>query len=243
MKVAQIWRYPVKSMAGERLDHARFGSLGIEGDRVVHVEDARGRVITARTHYRLLGHHAALNASGEPVVDGLLWTKPEVREQVEEIVGPGARLVRDDTSDRFDVLPLLVATDGAIAAFGHDGRRLRPNLVIGGVQGLAERSWPGQCLRIGDVIIGIQDLRGRCIMTTFDPDTLKQDRQALKGIVQKFGGTLALNCYVIRGGEIRAGDAVELVNQRKHVLDNEHVARYVISASNRTQTKGTRIEK
>ena len=55
MKVAQIWRYPVKSMAGERLDHARIGSLGIEGDRVVHVESAQGHVITSRTHHRLLG--------------------------------------------------------------------------------------------------------------------------------------------------------------------------------------------
>jgi uncharacterized protein YcbX len=83
--------------------------------------------------------------------------------------------------------------------------------VIGGVDGLAERSWPGQCLRIGDIIIGIQDLRGRCIMTTFNPDTLEQDRQVLTDIVRKFDGTLALNCYVIQGGEIRAGDAVELV--------------------------------
>lgn len=211
MGVAQIWRYPVKSMAGEPLDRARIDSLGIEGDRVVHVEDAHGRVITVRTHPRLLGHHAVLNASGEPMVDGRLWTKPEVRERVVHIVGPGARLVRDDTSNRFDVLPLLVATEGAIAAFGQDGRRLRPNLVIGGVRGLAERSWPGQCLRIGAVVIGIRDLRGRCIVTTFDPDTLKQDRQVLAGIVEKFGGLLALNCYVIRGGEIRAGDAVELL--------------------------------
>ena len=38
MKVAEIWRYPVKSMAGERLGRARIGALGIEGDRVVHVE-------------------------------------------------------------------------------------------------------------------------------------------------------------------------------------------------------------
>ncbi|MGQ0695473.1 MAG: MOSC N-terminal beta barrel domain-containing protein, partial [Nitrospiraceae bacterium] len=172
MKVAQIWRYPVKSMAGEQMNHARIGPLGIEGDRVFHVEDAIGHVITARTHPRLLGHHATLNESGEPVVGGLLWSNPKVRKDVVDIVGPGARLVRDETIDRFDVLPLLVATDGAIAAFGHDGRRHRPNLVIGGVEGLAERSWPGQCLRIGDIIIGVQDLRGRCIMTTFDPDTL-----------------------------------------------------------------------
>jgi uncharacterized protein YcbX len=215
MKVAQIWRYPVKSMAGEQLDRARIGPLGIEGDRVVHVEDGDGHVITSRTHHRLLGHHATLNESGEPLVDSLLWSDPKLRTDVEAIVGPGARLVRDDSSDRFDVLPLLVATDGAIASFGRDDRRLRPNLVIGEVEGLAERSWPGQCLHIGHVIIGIQDLRGRCIMTTFDPDNLKQDRQVLTDIVRRFEGTLALNCFVIRGGNIRVGDRVELARHRE----------------------------
>ena len=77
MKVEQIWRYPVKSMGGEKVTRAVLSSLGIEGDRVVHVEDARGHVITARTHHRLLGHHATLNASGEPVVGGLLWSDPK----------------------------------------------------------------------------------------------------------------------------------------------------------------------
>ena len=215
MKVTQLWRYPVKSMGGEQLNHARISSLGIEGDRVVHVEDVQGHVITARTHHRLLGHHATVNAFGEPLVDGLLWSDPTVSKALTNIAGPGARLVRDGSTNRFDVLPLLVATDGAIAAFGHDGRRLRPNLVIGGVEGLAERDWPGQCLRIGDVIIGIQDLRGRCVMTTFDPDSLKQDRQVLQDIARKFGGTLALNCYVIRGGEVRVGDPAELVPEHE----------------------------
>ena len=215
MKVEQIWRYPVKSMGGEKLPRAVLGSLGIEGDRVVHVEDESGHVIASRTHHRLLGHHATLNKSDEPLVDDLLWSDPKSRAAVVNIVGPGAKLVQDESVDRFDVLPLLVATDGAIAAFGHDGRRLRPNLVIGGVEGLAERDWPGQCLHIGDVVIGIQDLRGRCIMTTFDPESLKQDRQVLKDIAQKFGGTLALNCYVIQGGEIRVGDAVALVPKRE----------------------------
>jgi len=215
VKIAEIWRYPVKSMGGEQLDRALIDSLGIEGDRVVHVEDSSGRVITARTHPRLLSHHARLSSSGEPVVDGVLWTRPEVRNDIVEVVGADARLVRDDTSNRFDVLPLLVATDGAIAAFGHDGRRLRPNIVISEVDGLAERSWPGQCLRIGDVLIGVEDLRGRCVMTTFDPDTLKQDRQVLRDIMQKFGGKLALNCEVIHGGEIRVGDTAELVREHE----------------------------
>lgn len=47
MHIAEIWRYPVKTMAGEQLQRARIGPLGIEGDRVVHVEDANGRVITS----------------------------------------------------------------------------------------------------------------------------------------------------------------------------------------------------
>jgi uncharacterized protein YcbX len=215
MKVAEIWRYPVKSMGGENLDRAMVGSLGIAGDRVVHVEDAHGRVITARTHPRLLGHHAKLNSSGEPTVDGLLWTDAQVLQHVVDIVGQGGHLAHDDSADRFDILPLLIATDGSISAFGYDGRRLRPNIVISGVDGMRERSWPGQRLRIDKVLIGIEDLRSRCVMTTFDPDTLKQDRQVLKDIVQRFDGKLALNCYVIQGGEIRVGDTVELREVRQ----------------------------
>ena len=211
MKVTQLWRYPVKSMGGEQLNHARISSLGIEGDRVVHVEDVYGHVITARTHHRLLGHHATVNAFGEPLVDGLLWSDPTVSKVVANIAGPGARLVRDESTHCVDVLPLLVATDGAIAAFGHDGRRLRPNLVIGGVAGLAERDWPGQCLRIGDVIIGIQDLRGRCVMTTFDPDSGHQDLNVLRRVQKDFNGRLGLNSHVIVPGRISVGDTVEVI--------------------------------
>ena len=54
----------------------------------------------------------------------------------------------------------LVATDGAIAAFGRDGRRLRPNLVIGGINGLDERKWPGRRLRTGGVVIDLDSLGG-----------------------------------------------------------------------------------
>ena len=213
MYVAEIWRYPVKSMAGERLDRVEVGPLGLDGDRIVHVEDRRGRIVTARTHPRLLGCHSSLDDAGEPRIDGRLWTEDDVRATVEGIVGAGARLVRDESAGRFDILPLLVATDGAITAFGYDGRRLRPNLVIGGVQGLGERSWPGSCLRIGTVVIGLEDLRGRCVMTTFDPGTLEQDPLVLTSILKRFGGKLALNAAVIRGGQIREGAEVELVTR------------------------------
>jgi len=214
MNVSEIWRYPVKTMAGEKLQRAGVGPLGIEGDRVVHVEDARGRVITSRSHPRFLGHKGALGRHGEIMVDGRPWESPEVAADVADIAGPGAQLVRYEGAERFDVLPLLVATDGAIAAFGHDHRRLRPNIVISGVEGMSERDWPGACLRIGRVLIGVQDLRLRCIMTSYDPDTLVQDKAITRSIYQRFDGKLALNCFVIEGGEIAVGDEVQLVPAR-----------------------------
>ena len=214
MKITELWRYPVKTMAGEKLNRVAVGSLGFEGDRVVHVEDADGHTITSRSHPRFLGHKSTLGPRGAALVDGRPWQSAEVAAEVVDIVGPGAKLVRFDGAERFDVLPLLVATDGAIAAFGHDGRRLRPNVVVGGVAGLAEREWPGACLRIGKVLIGVQDLRLRCIMTSFDPDTLVQDREITRGIYRRFEGKLALNCFVIEGGELSVGDEVQVVRGR-----------------------------
>ncbi|HEU0031057.1 MAG TPA: MOSC N-terminal beta barrel domain-containing protein [Kofleriaceae bacterium] len=207
MHVAQIWRYPVKSMAGEPLARADLTFDGIPGDRVVHVRDARDRVVTSRSRPRLLLHKATLGDDGEPRVDGRAWTEPSVLDDVRAAIGGPARLVRDTL---FDVLPLLVITDGALAAFGRDLRRLRPNLVIAGVDGLAERDWPGRELVIGDVRIDIATRRQRCIMTTFDPDTAEQDRDVLLDIHRRFGGELALDCAVLEPGAIAVGDRVEL---------------------------------
>ena len=48
-------------------------------------------------------------------------------------------------------------------------------------------------------------------MTTFDPDTLIQDVDVLRKIHREFGGSLALNCYVVKPGILTVGDAVELI--------------------------------
>jgi uncharacterized protein YcbX len=209
--VKEIWRYPVKSMAGESVAEANVSSLGIAGDRVVLVVNPPGRVVTARSHPELLGHKGTTRADGMPLVDGRAWTEPGVLAEVRTIAGARAELVLDESADRFDILPLLVATDGAIAAFGRDGRRLRPNLVVGGVEGLEERRWPGRRLRIGEVTIDLDSLRGRCVMTTYDPDTLQQDHTVLRDIGKRFGGELALNAAVVQGGVIRVGQRVELL--------------------------------
>ena len=198
-------------MAGERLTCAAVNENGIEGDRTAIVVRGR-RIITSRTHPKLLGHHATI-VDGNLLVDGLPWDSPEVARRVEAAAGEGAQLVRYDGPERFDVLPLLVATDGAIAALGVDSRRLRPNLIIGGVDGLAERTWEGKLLRIGAVAIRMRDLRQRCVMTTYDPDTLEQNIDVLRTIVREFDGTMALNCAVEAGGVLEEGQTVAVFDQ------------------------------
>lgn len=223
MYVAEIWRYPVKSLAGEQLDSAVLREDGIPGDRRVLVYDVQTRhLITSRTNPKLLGLKATLSPYGEVFINGKPWDDPEAARAIMLAAGSSARLIEWDGLERFDVLPLLVATDGAIEAFGYDHRRLRPNIVIGGVQGLAEREWPGQMVRIGgEAVIEFAKLRGRCVMTTYDPDTLTQDHRVLRHIIKEFGGTLALDTAVIKGGPIAVGDAIEFVKENENLYRAE----------------------
>ena len=209
--VQEIWRYPVKSMAGESLEAADLTEAGVVGDRVVQVRNAAGRIMTARTRPLLLRHRATLGSDNVVLVDGVPWTSADVARNVEAAAGAGTRLVQSDQDDRFDILPLLVATDGMLAAVGYDRRRFRPNLVIGGVTGLSERQWEGAKLRIGPVMIGMDDLRERCIMTTFDPDSGEQDLGVLRRVQKEFMGRLGLNSYVVAPGRISVGDVVVLL--------------------------------
>ncbi|MEP7383739.1 MAG: MOSC N-terminal beta barrel domain-containing protein [Gemmatimonadota bacterium] len=210
LHVAGLWRYPVKTLAGEAIEEALLTPTGIPGDRIVHVRGPEG-VRTSRRHYHLLGLHGSLDADGRALVDGSPWESEEALAAVRRAAGDDARLVADVHAVRFDVLPLLVATDGAVAAFGRDVRRLRPNILIGGVEGLAEREWAGQSLHIGDAVIALHSLRARCPMTTVDPDTITRDPDVLRDIGRRFGGKLALNAWVEHPGLVRVGDAVRLV--------------------------------
>jgi uncharacterized protein len=210
LTVGALWRYPVKTLAGEQIETAELTENGIVGDRIVHVRGPEG-LRTSRRHHNLLGLHAVLGPDGEPLVDGLPWRSPEVLARVRAAAGDDATLARYDGPERFDVLPLLVATDGAVAAFGRDVRRLRPNIVIDGVEGVDEFEWPGAELHIGEVVIAVGSRRGRCPMTTVDPDTLAVDRGVLKDIIARFDGKLALNAAVLRPGTLRVGDTVRLM--------------------------------
>ncbi|HKT51864.1 MAG TPA: MOSC N-terminal beta barrel domain-containing protein [Candidatus Angelobacter sp.] len=210
MHVAELWRYPVKSLKGERIEEAQITSNGILGDREIAVLNSAGRVVTSRTRPKLLGLNGSLGTDGIATINGFKWDSNEAGELVNQAVGEEVRLVRVPQPQAFDVLPLLIATDGATQFLNIDHRRLRPNILLANVAGLNERDWPGRIIKIGDLRIQAVKLRARCVMTTFDPDTQEQDKSVLIKIIRDLDGTAALDCSVIQPGVIRVGDAIEI---------------------------------
>ena len=55
MWIAELWRYPVKSIAGERIERAEVTDTGIVGDRMVLVVGPGDRIITAAEAAKLRG--------------------------------------------------------------------------------------------------------------------------------------------------------------------------------------------
>jgi hypothetical protein len=211
MHVSELWRYPIKSLKGERIQQAEITVHGIPGDREIAVLGADGRIVTSRSKPKLLGLRGELGADGVPTINGHNWDSPEALALVREAVGGPAELVRLPQPQAFDILPLLVATDGAAQFLNIDHRRLRPNILLADVPELEERKWPGRILKIGDVRIDMVKLRERCVMTTYDPDTQEQDRSVLLRIVQQLDGCTALDSSALTPGVIRVGDAAEIL--------------------------------
>ena len=67
--VSELWRHPVKSMQGERLDESTVLATGFDRDRTWALKDvATGKVLTGRRTPALLDAAARLGPDGEPVV-------------------------------------------------------------------------------------------------------------------------------------------------------------------------------
>ena len=181
MRVAELWRYPVKSLRGERLDRVELERDGFRGDRLTRVLGPDGSHVTGRTAPGLLGLEAGIGARGEPLVDGEPWDSEAAGERIE-----------------------------AVAALGEDRRRLRPNVVVEGVAGLGERDWVGRRLRLGPAELLVREPCERCVMTTIDPDTLEIRPDVLRRINDDFEGLMGVYCEVALPGTIQDGDPVEL---------------------------------
>ncbi|HEY6305500.1 MAG TPA: MOSC N-terminal beta barrel domain-containing protein [Candidatus Angelobacter sp.] len=216
MHVSELLRYPIKSLRGERLTEAQVTTLGIPGDReIVVVRALNGRILTSRVKPAMLGLQGGIGLDGVPTINGFRWDSPEAVELVTKAAGENVSLEQVPAPQAFDVLPLLVATDGAAQYLNIDHRRLRPNIFLAYVPELEERKWPGRILAIGKVRIRMEKLRDRCVMTTYHPDTLEHDPSVLLRIVRELDGSTALDSSVITGGVIRVGEAAEIIDDIK----------------------------
>ncbi|MGH2950831.1 MAG: MOSC domain-containing protein [Solirubrobacterales bacterium] len=209
MRIAELWRYPVKSLRGEQLDRVRIDVTGIPGDRGLRVADARGTV-TARRKQAMVGLPAAIDGTGEALIAGHRWGSTEASQAVRAVAGDAARVVQADDGHDHDGAPLLVLTDGGLASLGADRRRFRPNIVIEGVGGRAELDWVGSRLHIGRVRLHVAEPCERCAVTTLDPDTIEVDPDVLRRTKLELGGTMGLYCSVVIPGEIAVGDEVSV---------------------------------
>jgi uncharacterized protein YcbX len=80
LRVAQLWRYPVKSLLGERLPSLSLVGDGVDGDRLWGILDrGDGRILTARREPRLLFAASRLAADDVPLITlpgGRVLTEP-----------------------------------------------------------------------------------------------------------------------------------------------------------------------
>jgi len=208
VRVAELWRYPVKGLRGERLDELELAPGGVPGDRALRVLDERG-IVTGRRKQRMIGLPATLGADGEPLVDGRAWDSPEAAAAIREVAGARARLSRPMGGHEHDAAEILLLSDGSVAQLGYDRRRFRPNVLVEGADGPVELGWVARRVRVGEVLLAVDEPCERCVITTIDPDTIEVDLDVLKRTRTELGGEMGVYCTIVEPGIVRLGDPVE----------------------------------
>ncbi len=234
-EIESIFRYPVKSMAGERMQIANLGWHGLEGDRRLafrRLEDRSG------FPWLYAGKLAELLLF-TPVRrgEGLDWEPPtHVRTpEGSELDIFGAELAADvgrrhgapvqmmglkhgifDEASVSVITPDTVGEIGRLAGRGADVRRFRPNVVVRSLRpGLFEEDrWVGGILLFGDddsgpaVSVTMRDVR--CSMVNLDPDSAGSAPEMLKAVVGANGNNAGVYGTVIRTGQLAVGQRVRL---------------------------------
>jgi hypothetical protein len=241
LRVAELWRYPVKSLLGERLAAAEAGPEGLDGDRRWALFDrATGFGLTGRRVPDLLFAAARLRPDGgvevvlpdgtvtadDAVLSGWLGRDVALRradEHTGERVYENPDDVEDEESGRWDPF------EGAGGAFhdnasarlsllstgtlgSWDRRRFRPNVLL---DGAGEDRLDGQRVRLGGALLAVGRPLARCVMVTRPQSGgIGRDTGVLKAVHREHGGRLAARAVVLEPGTVRVGDVVTPDAQR-----------------------------
>jgi len=231
-RVRAIYRYPVKSMAGELMSSAQLGWHGIEGDRRLAFLRSgiqanfpfltAGKLPSLVTYVPLREAEDALPSRVRtPRGEELELGGDALRAELTAAHGAPVQLMRIDNGI-FDDAPLSIITTNAIAAVSGeagidaDVRRFRPNLLIetSDESPFPDDAWVGRTLRIGEgqdgpaVSVCTRDVR--CVMLNIDPDTDALDPRPMKAAVRMNGNCAGVYATIVRAGAVRIGDAVYL---------------------------------
>jgi uncharacterized protein YcbX len=232
--VTGLFRYPVKSMAGERLQEAIVGWHGLEGDRryAFRREDAPGGF-----PWLSAGRLASLVLYRPQVRDGvdgamtvatpagatLELDGEALADELSAAFGSRVSLMRLDHGT-FDDAKLSLITESTIGSLARecgrelDTRRFRPNVVVRTTAAGAfpEEGWVGARLRFGaedaGPVMGVTQRDVRCAMIGLDPDTGAADPAILKTTVRVSDTCAGVYGAPLRTGRVRIGDPVFLLD-------------------------------
>lgn len=234
--VKQIWRYAVKSMAGEQLASCTVSKFGIPADRGWALRDeTTGRITTGSRLPLLMQCEARYrespsNGSIPPVVmrfpDGveLASDAGDVNVRLSELLDRSVSLwplqpVFAPHITHFDAFPIHVLTTSSLEtmrglnpAARWDVRRFRPNFFVetdAGVEGLVEFEWTS--VRVGSVELKCEMRTERCAMATNAQKELPKDPSILRSLVEAADQDLGVYASVSKIGEVRVGDVVEVI--------------------------------
>ena len=230
-----IYRYPVKSMRGERLETATLGWHGLDGDRRLAFRrlDDRGGLpwLTASRLPELLLYAPHRDGDGAPeevpthvrTPDGARMPVfgEDLATEVGRRHGAPVQMMRLDhgifDEASISVISLdTVAEIGRLAGQSPDLRRFRPNIVVRSLRPapFQEDAWVGGVLSFGEGedaparSLTMRDVR--CSMVNFDPDSARPAPEVLKAVVRAHQNTAGVYGTVTRSGALAVGQAILL---------------------------------
>jgi uncharacterized protein YcbX len=239
-RLAAIHRYPVKSLAGQRIPGVHLDHFGMLFDRQYAILDVEsGLLVDAKNEQRwprLYFHRARCMHPGEhPPVDAdvcitladgsrIMASSPAVHDRLSQVFGRKVVLIsatpRHGTSlgSFADVAPIHLISRGSLdmipgPQFGErvDVARFRPNLVLDLAQpGFFEDTWIDREIAIGSAVLRILDRTRRCARITLPQPSSANQPELLRFIALGNASTLGVYAEVVKPGVIQTGDAVLL---------------------------------
>lgn len=225
--VVGLWRYPVKSMAGEALPDAEISWHGLAGDRRWafvrnDVPQSGFPWFTLRERPDMGRYRASFAEPGRPDASATTVQTPSgaVFDVADPALGAelqtgGLRAIKNNRG-AFDTFPLSLVTVQSIARLGEtvgetlDVRRFRPNILVAAADAtpFAEDEWVGSILCIGTLRMRVDKRDGRCVVIGIDPDTGARNPAILRTVAQDRQGCLGVYGTVATPGRIAIDDPV-----------------------------------